>query len=126
MSYTLTFEIAGLPKMPNALLGSHWRTRSTHKKRWLMHVSAAVKHNIPRRSLVLARVTCVRMSSKQPDHDGLVGSFKPILDALVNLNILLDDTPTVIGQPIYAWEKCPIKQGRIRVTIEEMPAKESA
>lgn len=117
MSYRLEFEIPILPKMPNALLGAHWRVRSENKKCVLAHVGAATSGRRPREPLHEAALILTRFSAVEPDQDGLSGSFKPVLDAMKDLRILKDDRPAVIGQPIYRWEKCPPKQGKIHVIV---------
>jgi Holliday junction resolvase RusA-like endonuclease len=118
--YVLEFELAGLPKMPNQLLGSHWRTRSSHASKWKIRVFAEVYGKRPEAPLSKAKVILTRLSSVEPDHDGLQGSFKPILDGLVKAGVLEDDKPSVIGRPETIWEKAKPKQGKIRVRVEEV------
>lgn len=113
-------EIEGLPKTPNELLGRHWRTRAAHAKKWMKLVAAHANQFKPPYPLTSAALSLTRMSSVQPDHDGLSGSFKAVIDALVKLEILADDTPTVIGKPDYRWEKAPPKKGKIKIKVEEM------
>lgn len=120
MSYKLEFELEGLPKLPNQLLGARWQARSAHKKTWGVRITGVTMYRLPRAPLKKAKVSYIRYSSAEPDHDGLVGSFKAVQDALVNSKILQDDKTENIGQPSYQWIKCKPKQGKIRVTIEEI------
>lgn len=110
-----------LPKMPNELLGSHWMTRSSHKKTVKRQVLAAIQGlPWPKQPLRMARVHLTRRSSVQPDHDGLVGSFKPVIDSLVELGVLANDSAAEIGQPTYVWEKASPGKGSVIVVIEEI------
>lgn len=119
MSYRLHFEIAGLPKMPNQLLGAHWRTRSKQARLWKHLVWVTIATRRPAVPIKTARVTLTRHSSSEPDDDGLRGSFKSVLDALVHCGVLENDKPSNIGSPAVTWEKAPPKKGRIVVIIEE-------
>lgn len=118
--YVLEFEIMGLPKMPNSLLGSHWRTRSGHATKWARHVWVKTIGKRPKHPLLKAKITCTRFSSVESDFDGLSGSFKSILDGLKKAGVITDDSPSVIGRPEYEWQKTKPKEGKIRVKVEEL------
>lgn len=111
------FEIAGLPKMPNQLLGAHWRVRSGHAKKWLAHVTVATIQFKPSQPLNRAKLLLTRVSSVEPDRDGLCGSFKSIIDALVKCGFLANDKPENIGTPTYVWEKGRPGNGYIRIAV---------
>lgn len=113
------FEIDGLPKMPNQLLGAHWQTRSSHARDWKKRVWAATANKKPKEPIQVAKVTLCRHSSVEPDTDGLRGSFKPILDALVHCGILVDDKPSNVGEPVCFWVKVAPRRGKISVIVEE-------
>lgn len=55
----------------------------------------------------------------ETDYDGLAHSFKPVLDALVQNKILLDDRPSVLSVE-YKWEKGKRGKGFIRVEVMEI------
>lgn len=74
-----------------------------------------------RQPLQTARLTLTRYSTIEPDYDGLVSSFKPIIDGLVEAGFLAGDKRANIGVPDYRWEKAKRGQGRITVRIE-LPA----
>lgn len=118
--YVCEFWIPKLPKMPNQLLGAHWRTRSNHKKLWTQMILRALPRPYPKAPLRVARLALTRRSSVQPDYDGLAGSFKPVIDSLVQLGVLANDTSANIGVPTYLWEKASPGQGSIRIRIEEV------
>lgn len=120
MSYKLEFEVKGLPKSPNRLLGSAWRTRMGQAKYWERAVWKQVWMRKPVSPLKKASVTLTRCSSTSPDYDGLVGSFKFPLDALVKCGILEDDNPKVIVAREYKHERVGPGKGFIRIKVEEV------
>jgi Holliday junction resolvase RusA-like endonuclease len=77
----------------------------------------------PDRPLEKAEVTLIRYSSRSPDYDGLVHSFKPVVDALKKCLIIKDDNMQVIGRPEYQWIKASPKEGRIEIIVREISAK---
>lgn len=121
---TLEFEIPGLPKMTNTLR-KHWAVIQKERAQWKKFVCAAVLIEQKRaardfkfETLVKARVTITRFSTRPPDFDGLVSAGKAILDGLVEAKVLIDDNVSVIGAPIYLWEKASPKKGKIKVKVE--------
>ncbi len=118
--YTLSFEIEDLPELPNKFNWSHWTAKRNHNKKWGSLVRICVGRKQPKTPLERAHVTLTRVSVRRPDFDGLVGSFKAVLDGLVYANVLLDDTHDVIGIPTYLWEKGKPKQGFIKVEVKEI------
>ena len=118
MGYVLEFEIKELPKLPNQLLGQKWFIRSRHASRWKALVGTQVMGRVPKEPLTKANLTMARISSQEPDYDGLVGSFKAVIDALVDCRVLAGDTMKIIGKPTYDWVKGKPKQGKIVVRVE--------
>jgi hypothetical protein len=116
----LIFEIPGLPKLPNQFNRGGWKPRYGALKTWRKRVVKYAFAFRPIKPLEKARVTLTRYSSVEPDYDGLVGAMKPILDGLVDAGIIIDDKMSVIGQPIYRWEKCGRGQGKVRVVVESV------
>lgn len=119
MSFTCRFEIAGLPRLQGKV---HWRTVTRERKRWrdltLWSIRAAgIKP--PSVPLSRAQLTFTRHSAVKPDSDNLVTSFKAIRDALIGI-LILDDSPRVVGDPVYRWEQAAPGQGRITVEVEEV------
>ena len=113
----IIFEIDKLPKLPNRLLGSHWRVRSSHAREWATSVWAVTCKQRPREPWKKVRLVLERHSSMRPDHDGLCGSFKHVIDALVKCGIIEDDTPAHILSAEYSWIKASPKHGKIRVQV---------
>jgi hypothetical protein len=68
-----------------------------------------------------AQIELTRMSAQAPDYDGLVASFKPVVDALVKCRILDDDSMEHLPNPSYLWTKAPAKFGKIKIVLKELP-----
>ena len=80
----------------------------------------AVYDKLPSTALKKAKCTLYRFSAKEPDFDGLVHGMKPVLDGLVESEVLVDDCMSVIGAPTYIWAKCKPNAGKIRIQVEEL------
>lgn len=117
--YVLEFTIKGLPKMSNQLLRGHWASKQGHARKWKKAVDDVLKDRIkPPCPLISAVLTLTRHSSSRPDFDGLVSSFKAVVDGLVESGVLADDSHEVIGVPTYIWEKASPGKGFISVRVE--------
>lgn len=120
MSYSVEFELKGLPKLTNQLSRGVWQKRMGHTNLWKRKVWAAVWHLKPPEPLAHAALTLIRCSSREPDFDGLVSGFKPVIDGLVEAGILANDKSSNIGQPKYEWVKTSPKLGKIKIKVEEV------
>lgn len=58
----------------------------------------AASGKTPTAPLQKASITIVRHSHRMLDFDGLVGSLKPVVDALVSAGVLSDDSWGVVGR----------------------------
>lgn len=111
----------GLPKLINAIGRKHWSFKQKESVLWrrLVHEQCLIA-KITDLRLNSAALTLTRHSSRAPDSDGLVSSFKVVIDALVKCGVLKDDNFEVIGMPEYHWVKRPTKQGgMITVKIQK-------
>ena len=126
MTYRLEFEMKGLSERTNEVLSMSLRRRMQRKKFWKQFVAAAVNAKKPKKPLKWAKVKFIRYSSQRPDFDGLVSSFKHILDGLVIAGILVNDKFENIGDPTYRWKQTKEKAGKMKILVEEMtePPKE--
>jgi hypothetical protein len=120
MNYTLEFQIAGLTKMSNQLLRGHWTAKAAHARKWKKATATAAMLNgsLPKQPLVSAVLWLTRVSSAEPDFDGLVSGFKPIVDSLVEIGVIASDKPSCITAD-YKWVKGSKKAGHMRVRVEE-------
>ncbi len=57
-------------------------------------------HKLPPEPLKKARIRLVRHFYKTLDYDGLVGSMKPVVDALVTSGVLIDDS----WKTLHVWD----------------------
>jgi hypothetical protein len=118
--YVLEFKIDGLPKTANKMLRSGWQMKHVHSKKWKREVWGRVWHKKPEHPLYNAKLTLTRHSSVRPDYDGLVSSFKSVIDGLVEAGVLINDRYENIGNPEYLWVKAPPAYGHIVVKVEEI------
>lgn len=120
MSYAVQFEIDELPKTTNAQTSMNWRKRGEYVRMWHAMVGAKLAGKKPVVPIKKAKLTLVRFSAVEPDFDGLVSGFKPIIDALIVCGVIEDDRVSSIGQSEYHWEKASRKKGFIRVSVREV------
>ncbi len=116
--YSIEFKLDRLPKTVNALQSMTWKARHGHSTRWKRSIWRAVWPFKPSAPLNKAKITLIRVSAKEPDYDGLVGSFKCIIDGLREVGVLADDKSQNIGIPTYLWEKTNPSNGHIKIKVE--------
>lgn len=111
-------ELPGVPKTTNQLNSMHWAERHRYTKNWKLAVMLkCASHKINGLGLTKVQLQLTRVSSREPDFDGMVGSWKCIIDALVEAKVFIDDRPSVIGSPVFLWEKTSRKDGHIKIRI---------
>lgn len=118
MSYQLDIEIPVLPKTVNSMSKKSFWARKNENKKWDKHIFVYSYGKAPCEPLTKCDVTLTRVSSKEPDTDGLYSSFKSVLDALIHNNIIIDDKPSVINLKCL-WEKGPPNKGAVKIRIED-------
>ncbi len=120
--YSLEFELEGLPETINQMIRMRQVVYRKKKNAWKEKVGIVVGHRVPNSPLEQATVILTRFSSVYPDFDGLVSSFKHILDGLVDAGILEDDKPKNFkgDGPVYRWQKIAPKMGKIKVEVVEV------
>lgn len=119
MNYKLEFEIPDLPGTTNSFNRQHWTYKWRESKKWhrlMIETTHALK---PPKPLNKARLTLTRCSARCPDSDGLVSSFKYVIDGLIEAKVLNGDSYEHIKMPEYRWEKAPPKKGKIKISVEE-------
>lgn len=116
----IEFEIEGLPRRTNNMRSS-WKARYGEAKLWKARVMKAIvcsRKPLPPEPLAKAKLTLTRLSSTEPDFDGLVSSFKHVIDGLIAAGIIENDKTENIGRPDYLWERGKRGEGKIRVRVE--------
>ena len=118
--FELTFSLDGLPSLQSGAFG-HWRARRSHDKKWKDLVGYAVMmRGRPAKALDYATLVCTRHSaaSGPPDDDNLRASFKPLIDSLTEMRVLVDDKPHHMVAE-YKWEPCGRGEGHVTIEIRE-------
>ncbi len=97
MGYVLLLELDQLPKSLNKKLRSNRFALNRENKAFDNIIACAVSGRLPNVPLTKAKISLVRHSHRFLDFDGVVGSFKPVVDALVSAGVLIDDSWKVLG-----------------------------
>lgn len=84
----------------------------------MVQIAVVKAGGAPDYPLEKAIIKVTRLSSVTPDFDGLVGSSKWIIDALVDMKVIIDDNMKVVI-PEYTWEKAKPGSGKVRVFVSE-------
>lgn len=104
----IELTIPRIPPSPNITLRMHWRNRSKLNQLWKDEVWASLV-TLPtiRQAFPKARVRIDRRSRRQLDPDNLVGSMKPVLDALRAQGVIQNDTPDHIELTVTQSKGAP-------------------
>lgn len=124
--YRLEFEIHDLPKTINAIGRKHWAVKAKEAKKWRKAVCLATVSQKPLSPLAKAKISLYRYSSRCPDSDGLVSSFKHCIDGLISAGVIIGDSYKEIGMPEYKWEKAKNGEGKIKIIVESVPDNETS
>lgn len=121
--YQLSLTLHCLPKSLNKALraGRYANNRQNHQFDFL--IAGMVRGKLPAKPLEKARIRIVRHFWRNLDYDGLVGSLKPVVDALVSAGVLVDDNWGVTGPWDVTQEFRPKKDGPLLevVITDESP-----
>lgn len=141
----LKFKVKGAPGLPNARSTMHWSVLAKERRDWRSAVCLAARHAMggswPTEPIQKATIVfdCHR-SGKQPDHDNLVASIKPLLDGLqprtvtyrrnspiigIGCGLIASDEPDCIGRPIVNWVKCKRGMEHVVITVADAPTSPS-
>lgn len=131
MTFKAHLKIPCCPPALNAANKKHWSERNSDAEEWRMRVWAMIKRKElpapPKTPLASARIQVIRHSSNMLDFDGVVGSMKPVIDALVKNGFILDDRWSVVGAWSVDQKYRPRKEGQLtEILIEESRPDEMA
>ena len=122
--YKLYLQAELLPKSMNVKLRSHRFKNHRENKTWDMLIAVLVENKRPNAPLPRANITLIRHSHRTLDYDGLVGSMKPVVDALVTCGVLSDDSWNVLGKWNVDQKFRSLKDGPLlEILIQAMPDK---
>ena len=96
--YSLYLQIHSLPSSLNKKLRSHRFKNHKENKSWDFIIDLNCSGKKPNAPLPKASISIIRHSYRTLDYDGLVGSMKPVVDALVTCGVLVDDSWNVLGK----------------------------
>lgn len=100
-----------------------WRKNHHERIQWTNYIACNIRGR-PAEPLTKAKLSIVRHSHRMLDYDGLVGSMKPVVDSLVQLGILSDDSWTVLGAWNVSQKYRPKSDGpRLEILLQELPDK---
>ena len=108
------------PPSLNKLLNMHYMARSRLKRRIQTEVWAQVRQRRFKGTLYKALLTGTRYGPKTLDEDNLIGSLKPVIDALRWSHVIIDDTPDhlKIGE-IKQIKIKPKEVARLELTVQD-------
>lgn len=112
-TYKLYLKIERVPHSLNKKLRKHYKANHRENKLWDHLIGFNVARKKPPVPLTRAKVTIVRHASRTMDFDGLVGSLKPVVDALVTCGVLSDDSWKVLGSWNVHQRFRPLKEGQM-------------
>ncbi len=95
--YQLDLTLHSVPKSLNKALRSHYHRRTRANNMWELLIAGQCRGKLPAKPLEKAHITITRHAYRFLDYDGLVGSMKPVVDALVRVGVLKDDNWGVTG-----------------------------
>lgn len=123
--YELRFVIRGLPPTENRKK-KKWQAQWAKAKFWHEQVQMQVLlKGRPDKPLKHARLRLTRYSPVSPDFDGLVSSFKCVIDGLVHAGVLENDSMNYIGVPNYNWQKTKQALGGGYIGVEVIESNEA-
>lgn len=119
----LSFEIQGLPFLPNRNAKNSWQKHWKLSKLWKAKTQDAIWGSLkPGQAACFPftkpNITLTRCSSAEPDYDGLVASFKHVMDGLISAGVIIDDKPSMLGVVKYEWSRVPPTRGCVKVEVE--------
>jgi hypothetical protein len=121
----MTIPLPRLAPSLNRALRMHWRARKREQAAWDALVLQALNGSRPK--MERARVEITRFYAKHPlDPDGLTGSAKMPIDALVHAGIIPDDSPEHIELVVLQVKVATVKEERTEITVTAMEAKRAA
>ena len=101
----------------NRLLGQHWTKNRKHRHHWHW----LVKRALLRSSITIppkwpkAKIRIERYGARILDADNFRGGTKALIDALKLEEVIVDDTPEVIGEPELRQFAGKTRQTRVYV-----------
>ena len=113
------FSCRGVPHSPNRTFKMHWGERARWKKAWEEEVwFGALSLKSPTKLPAKPKVQVTLYMHELQDRDNAMASLKPILDGLVKVGLLKDDSPkycTILAPKCIKVDK--IKDERVVIKM---------
>jgi hypothetical protein len=106
----------------NKLLRAHYRERKRMKKgfEWEFLVAGACEPQYKINGMKKRRVEIRAFWSRLLDQDNFIGGLKPLLDGLIELELLHDDSPEYLELKAEQIKASKVDQ-RLEIIIEDLP-----
>lgn len=127
----VVFEIPGLTPTLNELrkMDMHTYRKSREAMAWQVRAALNRVGYFAQEPMQRAAVAIARYSTGEPDHDGLVGGIKPLVDCLVvasishpnGLGVIVDDKPARLALTVTSERAETRADQKIVVAISELP-----
>lgn len=95
--YSLKLTLHSLPDSLNKALRKNRFKANRQNHKWDFLIAGMCRGKLPPHPLPKAQIRIVRHFYRTLDYDGLVGSMKPVVDALVECGVIESDSWNVLG-----------------------------
>ncbi len=105
-------------KSQNHFVGKHWSVKNKDSKEWEELIWAELNGKIPwAKKKMAVKIRSVR--KKLIDISNLWGGIKGLLDAIVRLGLIIDDSPQYLDLEVMQVKACGQEPGKTVVEIME-------
>lgn len=119
--YRVKLSIHSLPDSLNKGLRTNRFKYNSKNKKWDFLILGIIRNKLPPQPLEKAHISIVRHFYRTLDFDGLVGSMKPVVDALVSAGLIKDDSWNCVGPWTIDQKFRPKSEGPLlEIFVEEI------
>jgi len=117
----LTVSLPVVTPSLNTLLRSHWHKRKQLKQgfKWELLVAGACEPQYKINGMKRRRVLIKAFRARLFDRDNFIGGLKPLLDGLIELELLHDDGPEFLDLKAEQLKARRIDQ-RLEIIVEDI------
>jgi hypothetical protein len=117
----LTVSLPVVTPSLNTLLRSHWHKRKQLKQgfKWELLVAGACEPRYKINGAKKRRIEVKAFRSRLLDHDNFIGGLKPLLDGLIELELLHDDGPEFLELKAEQLKASKTDQ-KLEIIIEDL------
>jgi hypothetical protein len=118
-NFRLEIFVPHLPPTVNVFMRMNFMERKRRFDDIYSLVYFASYKKKPKQPLKKCTITLIRFGTKYLDYDGLVGSFKPVVDGLIKSEVLFDDSYPITGPWNVDQRIVSKKEVGISIIVEE-------